>query len=206
MIRIEKANHWNKIYKKNDFEEMSWFQKEPSVSLDYLHQFKLSKEANIIDVGGGESLFVDHLLLMGFKNIFVLDISEVAIHKAQKRLGSHAEKVTWIVGDVLEFNSSIKFDLWHDRATFHFLTVKRDVDIYIDKINEYVNPGSAVVLATFSSVGPSKCSGLPIQNYSLTSLQKVLNGIDTDGRGTSIDHFTPQGNAQNFLFYGFRKR
>lgn len=128
--------HWNTIYQNKEANQVSWFQKKPTTSIDLINNLSIKKTASIIDVGGGDSLLVDYLLEEGYTNITVLDISEKAIAKAKDRLGNKAEKVKWIVSDILDFKSKNQFDVWHDRAVFHFITTQKGIENYIkDLIN-----------------------------------------------------------------------
>src|SRR5688572_25228302 len=158
-------DHWNLIYQTKQPDEVSWTQEIPQASLDLIHSFNLSKTAAIIDVGGGDSKLVDYLLKEGFENISVLDISEVALEKAKERLGAKAEKVNWIVADITEFQPKQTYDLWHDRATFHFLTSEEQISKYLEIARKAIKPGGFLVVGTFSTEGPEKCSGLEIKQY-----------------------------------------
>ena len=126
----DRKTHWDKVYNTKDPHEVSWTQEVPKTSLRFIHQFNLSKSAQIIDIGGGDSKLVDHLLAEGYFNITVLDISKKALEKAKVRLGKRAEQIQWIVSDIIDFKPIKKFDLWHDRATFHFLTKDEEVKEY----------------------------------------------------------------------------
>ncbi len=198
-------DHWNKIYSTKNANEVSWTQEIPGTSLSFIHGFNLPKNSAIIDVGGGESKFVDFLLDEGYSDITVLDISEQALKKAQLRLGERASKVNWVVSDVTEFRSLKKFDVWHDRATFHFLTTKDQIEIYIKLAAQSVNPNGFMAIGTFSENGPTKCSGLDIKQYSESELEKTLIYYFRKIRCITEDHITPFQTIQNFLFCSFRK-
>jgi len=197
--------HWEKIYSTKTSNEVSWTQEIPVTSLDFIHTFNLSKDAAIIDVGGGESRLVDFLLDEGFTNITVLDISEQALMKTQARLGKQAVKVKWIVSDVTEFRPIQKFDVWHDRATFHFLTTKEQIEKYVELASLSVHANGFMAIGTFSENGPTKCSGLNIKQYSETELEKTLTYHFRKIKCISEDHVTPFHTIQNFLFCSFRK-
>ena len=168
------------------------------------NSFGLNKNAKIIDVGGGDSKLVDHLLEEGFNNITVLDISERAIAKAKNRLGKKANKVNWIVSDITEFEPHSSFDVWHDRATFHFLTTDQQKKKYIKIATKCVS--GYLIIGTFSSNGPRKCSGLDIKQYDEDELTMELkNGFDKIQCVTE-DHLTPFNTTQNFLFCSFKKQ
>ena len=196
-------NHWDKVYKTKDSDQLGWTQKIPKTSLDFIHSFGLSKSANIIDIGGGDSRLVDYLLDEGFENITVLDISAKALEKARQRLGDQAEKINWIVSDITEFIPDTTFDVWHDRATFHFLTTNEQIAKYVDTARKSVS--GFLVIGTFSDKGPEKCSGLFIKQYSEEKLTAELqNGFDKIHCITE-DHITPIDTAQNFLFCSFKR-
>ncbi len=197
-------NHWDTVYKMNDSDQLGWTQEIPKTSLDFIHSFRLTKTANIIDIGGGDSKLVDYLLDEGFENITVLDISANALEKAKQRLGSRAGKINWIVSDITEFKPDKSFDVWHDRATFHFLTTSNQIEKYLDTVRKSVS--GYLTIGTFSESGPEKCSGLPITQYSEEKLTAVLqNGFDKISCITE-DHITPFDKAQNFLFCSFKRQ
>ncbi|HEY8659974.1 MAG TPA: class I SAM-dependent methyltransferase [Hanamia sp.] len=196
-------NHWEKVYQTKNPEQVSWTQDIPKTSLDFIHSFNLAKTAKIIDIGGGDSKLVDHLLDEGFENITVLDISAKAIEKAKQRLGEKAQKINWVVSDVTEFKPETTFDIWHDRATFHFLTTDEQVAKYIDTAKHAVS--GFLTIGTFSDNGPEKCSGLTIKQYSEGKLSTELqNGFDKI-RCITEDHLTPFNTTQNFLFCSFKR-
>ena len=196
-------DHWDTVYKTKDLNQVSWTQKVPKTSLDFIHSFGLTKTAKIIDVGGGDSKLVDYLLDEGFENITVLDISAVALTKAKKRLGNKAQKINWIVSDITEFQPDTTFDLWHDRATFHFLTTGKQITQYLHTARNSVS--GFLMIGTFSDNGPEKCSGLPIKQYSEEQLTTELqNGFDKL-RCITEDHITPFNTTQNFLFCSFKR-
>ncbi|MBQ0734794.1 class I SAM-dependent methyltransferase [Aquimarina celericrescens] len=205
MSDLNKKEHWETIYKTKDLKNVSWYQDTPKVSLDFITYFHLPKTAKIIDVGGGDSLLVDHLLDLGYEDITVLDISEAAIAKAKKRLGRRAEKVKWINANIAHFVPDEKYDLWHDRATFHFLTDKNEINHYKNAIREGIAPGAALVIGTFSESGPEKCSGIPITRYSKESLNEQFKDHFKKVKCTYTDHKTPFNTTQNFIFCGFKK-
>lgn len=201
----DKKGHWEKIYTTKKAGEVSWYQKIPETSLTLVSDFKLNKNARIIDVGGGDSSFVDHLLAEGFTNISILDISASALERAKERLGKKAEKVTWIEADVTEFNPPQKYDLWHDRAAFHFLTDPEQIENYLKNLTSAVKKGGYVVMGTFSEKGPEKCSGIVIKQYSLHEMSQLLQENFETLQCDNVDHITPTGAIQNFTFCSFRK-
>lgn len=197
-------NHWEAIYKTNNPDQISWTQEMPKTSLDFIHSFGLAKTAKIIDIGGGDSRLVDYLLDEGFENITVLDISANALNKAKQRLGNKAKKINWIVSDITTFHSDTSFDIWHDRATFHFLTTAEQVGKYVNTARTSVN--GYMIIGTFSTSGPAKCSGLTIKQYSEKTLTaKLLNGFDKL-KCITEDHTTPFNATQNFLFCSFKRQ
>ncbi len=197
-------NHWDTVYKTNDPNQVSWTQEIPGTSLDFIHSFGLSKTAQIIDIGGGDSKLADYLLNEEFENITVLDISARALDKAKKRLGHKAQKINWVVCDITEFQPDRTFDVWHDRATFHFLTTSDQVAKYMATARNFVS--GFLTIGTFSDTGPEKCSGLPVEQYSEEKLTAELrNGFDKI-KCVTEDHKTPFGTTQNFLFCSFKRR
>lgn len=205
MRAMAKSNsrYWDKIYVNKQPNEVSWTQEVPKTSLDLIHSFDLAKTAKIIDVGGGDSKLVDYLLEEGFVNITILDISAKALEKAKKRLGDKGQKVDWVVSDITEFNPETTFDVWHDRATFHFLTTNDQIAKYMATARKSVN--GYLTIGTFSEKGPEKCSGLDIKQYSEESLTaEFANGFDKL-RCITEDHLTPFNTTQNFLFCSFKR-
>lgn len=201
---MERKNHWETVYRTKTPEQVSWTQEVPEISLRFIRSFNLPKTARIIDVGGGDSNLTDHLLNEGFENITVLDISGEALAKAKARLGERAQKVHWVECDVTEFKPDAPFDLWHDRAAFHFLTTDEEVSKYMQTVSESVT--GCLVMGTFSEEGPKKCSGLDIRQYGETGLTSLFNTHFERIRCLTADHTTPFGTLQNFLFCAFRKR
>lgn len=201
----EKKTHWEDVYQKKDIEEVSWYQPKAETSMDYIGSFGLKKDAKIIDIGGGDSFLAENLLSEGYTNISVLDISEAALDRARSRMGAKADKIQWIVADASEFSPSEKYDLWHDRATFHFLTEAGEIAGYLKTLKNSVKKGGYVLMGTFSEKGPEKCSGIKIKQYSLHDLSELLeNGFETM-ECKNVDHITPSGSVQNFSFCSFKK-
>ena len=195
--------HWDTVYETKNPDQVSWTQEVPKTSLDFIHSFGLTKTAKIIDIGGGDSKLADYLLDEGFENITVLDISAKALDKAKQRLGDKAQKINWVVTDITEFEPDTTFDVWHDRATFHFLTTSVQVAKYMDTARKSVN--GFLTIGTFSDNGPEKCSGLKIKQYSEETLTNELqNGFDKI-RCITEDHTTPFETKQNFLFCSFKR-
>ena len=197
--------HWENIYRTKGEKEFSWFQEYPAVSLELIKSLQLPSDIKILDVGGGDSRLVDSLLLMGYKNISVLDISEKAILIAKERMGSNADKIDWIAGDITEYKTKTSFDLWHDRAAFHFLTEQDQIEKYLAVARRQIKRGGYLVIGTFSEKGPNKCSGLFIKQYSDFSLSTLFeNGFRRINCKEEI-HTTPSHGTQNFLFCSFQR-
>jgi predicted TPR repeat methyltransferase len=183
---------------------VSWTQEVPQTSLDFIHSFGIPKTASVIDVGGGDSKLADHLLDEGFRDITVLDISAKAIERAKARLGERAAMVNWIVSDITAFRPERRYDVWHDRAAFHFLTTASQIEQYL-AIAQMATKGY-MTIGTFSEEGPQKCSGLNIKQYNEVELESILSkGFSKMGCITE-DHITPFNTKQNFLFCSFRSR
>ncbi len=197
--------YWDTIYESKAESDFSWFQPYPKASVDFINLFNLNKEAKIIDVGGGDSHLVDALLDLGYRNIYVLDISAKAIERAKQRLGAKANSVNWIVSDVTEFESATQFDLWHDRAAFHFLTSEIAVSKYLSVVSNNIVSKGHLVLGTFSENGPQKCSGLEIQRYSQISMSTLFDREFKRIKCIEENHLTPFNTTQNFLFCSFEK-
>lgn len=203
---MNSKHHWENVFATKTENEVSWFQPYPKTSVSFIQLFNIPLNANIIDVGGGDSHFVDALLEMGYKNISVLDISSNAIERAKKRLGEKANLVNWIVSDITKFEPKVKYDFWHDRAAFHFLTSDEKVNKYVSIAEEAINQNGYLVLGTFSENGPKKCSGLDIKQYTETSMS-VRFEIKFDRiKCITEDHTTPFNTVQNFLFCSFKRK
>lgn len=198
--------HWDKIYRDKESTQVSWYEPMPDTSLSFITECKLDKDAAIIDIGGGDSSLVDFLLAKDFEDITVLDISENAINRTRARVGERAEEVNWIVADVLEFIPERKYNLWHDRAAFHFLNEEWQVKKYLEILEKAVDSGGFVVISTFSENGPDKCSGLEVKKYSITNLITLFSESFNTMSCKNVDHRTPSGVDQNFSFCSFQKK
>lgn len=196
--------HWEIIYSSKEPHEVSWTQDVPKTSLDFIKSFNLSKEASIIDVGGGDSRFVDFLIDQSYTDITVLDISEKALERTRLRLGDKANGITWIVSDITEFVPDRNYSIWHDRATFHFLTTENQINKYLEIAGKSVS--GYIIIGTFSENGPEKCSGLEIKQYSESTISTRFKFAFEKIRCIREDHKTPFNTVQNFLFCGFKKR
>lgn len=198
--------HWDTIYQTKAENEVSWYQTYPSASMKMVDSFHLPLDAHIIDIGGGDSRFAEALLDKGYTNIYVLDISESAIQRAKERLGEKASRIQWIVSDVTEFETSIKFDCWHDRAAFHFLTSEDMINKYVTLVNKAVKQEGYLIISTFSEKGPLKCSGLEIRQYSEASLAERFSDSFHPVECFYEDHHTPFQTVQSFVFCSFKKK
>ena len=202
---FDRKKHWEAVYSSRLAHETSWHQEEPYLSLSLIENAAIGTDAAVIDVGGGASLLVDRLLELGYRDLTVLDISAAALEQARKRLGKKADPVTWLETDVTDFSADRQYDLWHDRAVFHFLTGRRDREKYLRALNTALGAGGQAIIATFALDGPEKCSGLEVVRYDLELLQQVLGDrficLEEEREG----HVTPAGGRQNFGFYRFRK-
>ncbi len=202
-MNSESKNHWETVYETKSPNEVSWTQEVPTTSLDFIRGFNLPKTASIIDVGGGDSKLVDFLLEEGYENITVLDISAKALEKAQLRLGEKSKKVTWIVSDICDFDPKTKFDLWHDRAAFHFLTSEEQIKKYATLVKNNVT--DYLTIGTFSKDGPKKCSGLEIKQYDKDSIVTLFEEAFQNINCITENHTTPFETVQNFIFCSFNK-
>jgi SAM-dependent methyltransferase len=200
------SQHWNNVYNTKAEDEVSWFQPYPKTSMEFVELFKLPLTANIIDIGGGDSHFVDALLDKGYKNIYVLDISIKAIEKAKERLCNKASKVHWIVCNITEYEPPVQFDFWHDRAAFHFLTIEEKIYKYVSIAEDAIKKNRYLILGTFSENGPKKCSGLEIKQYSEASMSARFEIAFDRIKCIEEEHITPFNTTQNFLFCSFKKK
>lgn len=199
-------DHWQDVYNKKNENEVSWYQKYPKSSLDFIKSLNLKLDSHIIDIGAGESRLVDNLLELGFTNISVLDISLKSIEKTKKRLGLKSKLVNWIVSDINDFKPECKYDLWHDRAAFHFLKDSSEIDNYLKLLKNSLNVEANLIIATFSENGPLKCSGLEVSRYSESSITDLLSN-DFELISSEISsHNTPFNTTQEFLFSKFKKK
>lgn len=198
--------HWEAVYKDPEKIDHTWTQHVPELSLTLIDQLQLAKDAPIIDVGGGDSTLVDHLLERGYTNVTVLDISKHALTRSQKRLGKKSKLVNWICSDVLESKLEQQYKLWIDRATFHFLQNPVERKLYNEIVDQHTEADSNLILATFNENGPEKCSGLIVTRYSAYSLSDVFKQSFDRKRVILEDHVTPSGSLQKFIYVLFQKR
>lgn len=202
----EKKQHWETVFTTKAENEVSWYQKEPQTSIQLIQACKVPKDAKIIDIGGGDSYLIDSLLDLGYTNLYLLDISDAAIERAKIRLGDKANNVTFIVSDSLHFQSDEKFDVWHDRASFHFFTDANDIALYKKNVKTNTNQNAHFIIGTFSEEGPLKCSGLPITQYTVEKMEAVFGDDFELENCFTEDHQTPFETVQNFIFCSYRKK
>jgi 2-polyprenyl-3-methyl-5-hydroxy-6-metoxy-1,4-benzoquinol methylase len=194
-------NHWEKIYSTKAPDAVSWYRAHLETSLALIERAAGAHSACIVDVGGGESTLVDDLLARGYHNITVLDISETAIDTTKKRLGTAAEHVSWLVGDITKIQLTPNtYDLWHDRAVFHFLITPEQRADYVRQVAAAVRPGGHVIVSTFGPEGPTKCSGLDVVRYDEQSLHKQFGVRFRLEESSKELHQTPFGTTQQFLY------
>ena len=197
---MDVKTHWEKVYTTKTPESVSWYRAHLETSLALIERAAVARSASIIDIGGGESTFVDDLLLRGYKNLTVLDISRTAIEVTKKRLGSAAEQVHWLTGDILKIEMEPRaYDLWHDRAVFHFLTTPARRAAYVRQVARAVRPGGHVIVSTFGPEGPTKCSGLEVIRYDAESLYGEFGRRFRLVESSKELHQTPLGTTQQFL-------
>lgn len=204
---MDRKQHWENVYASKSSDSVSWFQQHADLSLRLIHHTKLGKQAAIIDVGGGASKLVDDLLAEGYVDLSVLDLSAEAIAVTQRRLGEHADTVHWMVDDVTRADlPPHRYDIWHDRAVFHFLTDPADRHAYVEQVMRAVRPGGFVIVATFAEDGPEKCSGLPVMRYRPDSLHAEFGEPFLLVSHEKEAHHTPTGAIQQFIYCYCRKQ
>ena len=196
-------NHWERIHSESAPDEVIWYQTKPSVSLKLIGATEVTKSQAIIDVGGGSSRLADCLLADGYEDLNVLDISKAALEHSKNRLKEHTRKVAWVEADVTAYRPNKRFNLWHDRAVFHFLTNKADQEAYLSTLKTALLPGGHFIIGTFAQGGPKQCSGLEIVQHSPESLTQIF-GADFELIETATEaHLTPWGSRQDFLYCRF---
>ena len=205
LSELNRKEHWETVYANKDSTEVSWYQQHPQYSLDLIRETGVEHSAHIIDIGGGASMLIDYMLEDGYTNLSVLDISPSAIEQAKLRLVGLADKVTWIEHDITGFLSDETYDVWHDRAVFHFLTNTIDRSSYVHTMSRALKPGANAIIATFALNGPEKCSGLDVQRYDPDSMIAVLGDSFEFIETITEEHVTPGGATQNFVYCRFRK-
>ena len=205
MVESDEKEHWTHVYEEKAPSSVSWYQASPEPSLRALGRFGASPSSSIIDVGGGASNLVDSLLDQGWQDITVLDIAAPALNAAKARIGPRADKVHWEVADITEWSAARKFDVWHDRAVFHFLTEPKQRVAYRDALLEGLVGGGLAIIATFALDGPERCSGLPVQRYDPARLADALGKSLQLIEGWREAHVTPWGAKQAFNWCAFRR-
>lgn len=203
---MDRREHWNQVYTTKKDDAVSWHQKEASLSLELIRQCSLPSTAGVIDVGGGASRLVDGLIERGFQDITVLDISEQALSTAAARLGAVGANVSWVPADITTYTPVRTFDLWHDRAVFHFLTSPDDRAVYSQTLTTALTPGAHAIVSTFALHGPERCSGLDVARYDAEGLVRALGPAFDLVEARDEAHTTPWGSVQAFTFVRVRRR
>jgi SAM-dependent methyltransferase len=210
MNHPDRQSHWNDVYRTKDESAVSWFQESPTLSLELIHATGAARDAAIIDIGGGASRLVDALLAEGYTTLTVLDLSGEALARARARLqqalsSERAAAVRWLVADATSFEPEQSFEIWHDRAAFHFLTEAADRAAYLDRLHRALRPGGHAIIATFAPDGPERCSGLPVVRYDAETLSRMLGASYRLIESRTEAHRTPSGAIQHFQFSRFRR-
>jgi SAM-dependent methyltransferase len=202
----DRQSHWQNVYLSKGEQEVSWTQPDPEPSLGLISKYAPSRAAAIVDIGGGASRLVDALAARGYEELAVLDLSEAALAAARERLGARAAQVQWIAADATKWRPAKPFDLWHDRAAFHFLVDAGDREAYLDRLRSGVKVGGHAIIATFALDGPEKCSGLPVQRYDPAALSQTTGDAFELIADQPHRHVTPWGAVQSFQFSVLRRR
>jgi SAM-dependent methyltransferase len=205
MQRESRQAHWEGVYTKKGENEVSWFQENPAPSLELIAQVGATPASAIIDIGGGASRLVDNLIDRDFEDVAVLDLSEAALEAAKARLGGRAARVHWIAADATVWEPAKVYDVWHDRAAFHFLTEDRGRAAYVIRMERALKVGAHAIIATFALDGPERCSGLPVVRYDPLSLGQALGRAFRLVDSRQHTHATPWGSDQSFQFSVFRR-
>ena len=206
MVTLDRKAHWERVYSTKGEAEVSWYQDEPRLSLELIRAVVPATGGRIIDVGGGTSVLVDRLLELPFEAIAVLDISETALGKARLRLGERARRVRWLSADVTDVDDLGTFDIWHDRAVFHFLTDVSDRKRYVELARRTVPEGGHLIVASFADDGPKRCSNLDVCRYNAESMAAELGEVFSLVREARETHTTPWGSSQAFFYGVFRRQ
>jgi ubiquinone/menaquinone biosynthesis C-methylase UbiE len=204
MTTVDRRSHWENVYTTKGESEVSWYEETPELSLELLREAGLTPGMSVIDIGGGASRLVDALASAGQAHMSVLDLSVAALETAKSRL-KHPEWVQWLVCDVMAWTPDREYDLWHDRAAFHFLTATHDRQAYVEVLSSALKQGGRAIIGTFAPDGPEKCSGLPIARYDADTLQSVLGQQFRLFATRRHEHATPWGAVQKFQFSTFEK-
>lgn len=203
---MDRKSHWEQVYRNKSPLEVSWYQAEPTQSLALIEATGCTPDASIIDVGGGASVLVDRLLVSGYSQVAVLDIAGTALEHARSRLGVHATEVEWYEGDATEFTAPHAFDIWHDRAVFHFLTSAEDRLRYRDVLIRTLRPGGHFIVAAFAIGGPDHCSGLEIVQYDAKRILEQFGSVFDLIESREESHRTPGGMIQRFGYFRLVRR
>ena len=203
---LDRKSHWQNIYQEKSPLDVSWYQQEPTLSLELIQHTGINHDEAIIDIGGGASVLVDFLCKEGFNNLAVLDISKNALDSARARLGNLAKTVQWYETDITEFDPPRPFSLWHDRAVFHFLTDQSDRQKYVKVLQQALRPGGHLIIAAFAIGGPEKCSGLEIVQYDKTKIMTELGNEFELVEERSEAHITPANKEQLFRYFRLVKK
>lgn len=203
---MDRKQHWEQVYTDKSSDAVSWFQPHAELSLRLIHQTGLGKDAAIIDVGGGASTLVDDLVAEGYRDVTVLDLSGAALEVAKRRLGRRADQVHWLEGDITKIDFPLhRYDIWHDRAVFHFLTDPADRHAYVEQALHALRPGGRAIVATFAEDGPEKCSGLQVVRYAPDALHAEFGEPFELLAHVREEHHTPAGGLQKFVYCYCRK-
>jgi len=205
MDTSERQSHWENVYTTKAENEVSWFEESPALSLELIRATGAAKDASLIDVGGGASRLIDALLQDGYSVVAVLDVSERALATAKTRLGDRAASVAWITADVTAWKPAATFDVWHDRAAFHFLTRCEERSAYVARVLKALRVGGHLIVGTFALDGPERCNGLPVQRYDAASLGEELGPAFALVETRPHEHLTPMRRVQRFQFSRFRR-
>jgi Trans-aconitate methyltransferase len=205
MATESRQSHWENVYTSKGENEVSWFQESPAPSLALIAEIGAAPTSAIIDIGGGASRLVDQLIERGFHDVTVLDLSAAALEAAKARLGERANRAHWLVADATTWQPSRSYDIWHDRAAFHFLTEARDREGYVARLRQALTIGGHAIIATFALDGPEKCSGLPVERYDAARLAQTLGSGFKLLRSERDEHATPWGAQQRFQFSVFQR-
>ena len=200
---MDNKKHWENIYQKKEIDGVSWYQKIPSESLQLIKKYSLSNSDKIIDIGCGKSFLADNLLELNYTNISLVDISSNALKEVKERLQN--KSLNFVETDILNFNSNDKYDIWHDRAVFHFITDNEGIKKYISLCNEYINKEGVLIIGTFAEDGPLKCSGLEIKRYSVDQISDLFKETFELVESFKMLHKTPFDTEQSFSFCVLRK-
>jgi ubiquinone/menaquinone biosynthesis C-methylase UbiE len=203
---MQSKEHWERVYTTKATDAVSWFQESATQSIDFINKSKVPLSASIIDIGGGASILIDNLVAKSYSNLSVLDLSGAALLTSQNRLKEASKNIKWIEGNILDVDfERHSFDLWHDRAVFHFLTNAEDRKKYIDLLSKAVKPNGHIIIATFAEDGPLQCSGLPVMRYSVDELHSELGQEFTLIESKKELHQTPFNTVQSFIYCYFRR-